>query len=156
MPVKKLTYYEKLKDPRWQKKRLEVMEHWDFSCELCGDSTSTLNVHHKEYFKNREPWDYQKEQLSCLCEECHESLHERGDILKLVCSYARLDGPENREELAILLAGYMGIDKDTFFSNNPELAYPYNLTVFKAGKSANRTVFLDGLKKSKAAKKALE
>jgi methionyl-tRNA synthetase len=56
-------YWEKLKDPRWQKLRLEAMQKADFHCERCGDGESTLNVHHKEYFKGREPWEYKPKQL---------------------------------------------------------------------------------------------
>jgi predicted HNH restriction endonuclease len=71
----KKTYYEKLKDPRWQKKRLEVMSEHNFTCEMCADSETTLNVHHKEYFKDWEPWQYANSQLTCLCENCHEATH---------------------------------------------------------------------------------
>lgn len=110
MAYKKLTYYEKLKDPRWQKKRLEVMQANDFTCEICFDTTKTLNVHHKEYFKGLEPWEYEIEQLSCICETCHENQHDDVDLLKWVCSYAKLDGPNNRTELAFILGGYCGID----------------------------------------------
>ena len=106
----KKTYYEKLKDPRWQKKRLEVMHYAHFCCEVCGDNESTLNVHHKEYFRNVEPWDYENNQLSVLCENCHEHHHDSFDILKWTCSQANLDGLNNREELALILAGYMGFE----------------------------------------------
>lgn len=112
----KKTYYEKLKDPRWQKKRLEVMESNDFSCEVCGDNEKTLNVHHKEYFKNKEPWDYDKRQLVCICESCHEQEHSNVDLLKLICSYLNLDGPANREEVAFLIAGYAGFDYKNILS----------------------------------------
>lgn len=105
----KKTYYEKLKDPRWQKKRLEVMQLRDFCCEVCGDSTSPLNVHHKEYFKNAEPWEYENEQLAVLCESCHEHHHDSFDLLKNMCSFAYLDGLNNRDELGLILAGYMGL-----------------------------------------------
>lgn len=109
MAAKKLSYYDKLKDPRWQKLRLEVMQHNEFRCECCMDNSKTLNVHHKEYFKDFEPWDYQIWQLACLCEECHENLHDSIDILKWVCSHATMDGPLNRTEIAMFLAGYMDI-----------------------------------------------
>jgi hypothetical protein len=39
-----MTYSEKLKDPRWQKKRLEVMKRDDFKCKLCNDETTTLQI----------------------------------------------------------------------------------------------------------------
>jgi hypothetical protein len=131
------TYYEKLKDPRWQKKRLEVMERNEFSCEICSDTETTLNVHHKEYFKGADPWDYEVEQLACICENCHEAEHGEIDLLKWVCSYARLDGPENREELAILLAGYMGITTEKLNSVMPYPFYPDLADVYEAGRLTN-------------------
>jgi len=65
------SYYEKLKDPRWQKKRLEILERADFCCEDCGDEESTLHVHHGYYEKGLDPWDYANNTLWCLCEGCH-------------------------------------------------------------------------------------
>jgi hypothetical protein len=67
------TYYEKLRDPRWQKMRLEVMNRDGFVCQSCFDSESTLNVHHRLYIKGRDPWDYPLAGLVTLCESCHKS-----------------------------------------------------------------------------------
>lgn len=39
------TYAEKLKDPRWQKKRLERMDKDQWTCRECGSTTTTLSVH---------------------------------------------------------------------------------------------------------------
>jgi len=64
-----MNYKEKLKDPRWQRKRLEVMYRDDFKCTYCSDSKSTLNVHHLSYGQN--PWDTCNEDLMTLCESCH-------------------------------------------------------------------------------------
>lgn len=44
-----MTYKEKLKDPRWQKKRLEIFDRDGWKCVECGDKDSTLNVHHIFY-----------------------------------------------------------------------------------------------------------
>lgn len=100
------TYFEKLKDPRWQKKRLEVLEHGGWSCEHCGDSGSTLHVHHRQYFKGREPWDYEVGQLAVLCEDCHGFTHESEDSLLLAASFVVGDGPFNRDSAASLIAGF--------------------------------------------------
>lgn len=67
-----MTYAEKLKDPRWQKKRLEILQRDDWTCQICKDKESTLHVHHKYYMKNVEPWDYEDHLLVTLCESCHE------------------------------------------------------------------------------------
>lgn len=66
------TYAEKLKDPRWQRKRLEIMERDGFKCRHCYSAEKTLNVHHKIYRKGKLPWDYEDEVFVTLCEECHQ------------------------------------------------------------------------------------
>lgn len=66
------TYYEKLRDPRWQRKRLEIMERDGFACRSCLSKTDTLNVHHGFYDRGVDPWDYPGESLITLCEQCHE------------------------------------------------------------------------------------
>jgi hypothetical protein len=67
---KNLTYSDKLKDPRWQKKRLQVFQRDKFKCTKCGDAETTLHVHHNAY--NGEPWDADLKQLDTLCADCHE------------------------------------------------------------------------------------
>lgn len=69
--MKKLTYSDKLKDPRWQKKRLEILGRDNFSCQSCLDDKSTLHVHHKVYMDG-DPWDIPNEYLITLCEDCHQ------------------------------------------------------------------------------------
>lgn len=69
----KKTYKEKLLDPRWQKKRLEVLSKYNFTCCRCGDKTSTLHVHHLKYKEN--PWDVGIEDLLSLCDTCHKIAH---------------------------------------------------------------------------------
>lgn len=67
-----MTYAEKLKDPRWQKKRLEILQRDGFACRVCFDTTTTLHVHHKFYKRGANPWDYPDESLITLCAECHK------------------------------------------------------------------------------------
>lgn len=69
------TYQEKLRDPRWQRKRLEKMDDENWSCELCGDGTTELHVHHLFYDQEREPWQYALDQLRCICSDCHTLSH---------------------------------------------------------------------------------
>lgn len=68
----KRSYADKLKDPRWQKKRLEILEKANWTCAECGDTGTTLHVHHLAYCKGAEPWEYPDSLYRCLCEECHE------------------------------------------------------------------------------------
>lgn len=67
-----MTYSDKLKDPKWQKVRLQVLERDDWRCRICDIGTKTLHIHHNFYQQNREPWDYPFDSLITLCFECHE------------------------------------------------------------------------------------
>jgi len=67
-----MTYAEKLKDPRWQKKRLEVFAAANFICSECGTDKKTLHVHHPFYKRGLEPWEYPTWALICICKDCHE------------------------------------------------------------------------------------
>jgi len=73
-----IEYRAKFKDPRWQKKRLKIMELDNFECQRCDESDRTLNVHHRYYEYGKSPWDYPDLALVTLCEECHEA--ETSDI----------------------------------------------------------------------------
>lgn len=102
------SYRSQYLDPRWQKKRLEVFQANDFLCGVCHNGEKTLHVHHKQYIANRDVWDYEIEQLACLCETCHEVLHESADLLNEIIS--RLpDDPAFRNETAFLVAGFQSI-----------------------------------------------
>lgn len=65
------TYKEKLKDPRWQKKRLEIFKRDGWCCQKCFDNQSTLHVHHRIYEPDKEPWEYDDDLLVTLCDTCH-------------------------------------------------------------------------------------
>ena len=66
------SYSEKLKDPRWQKKRLKILERDDWTCQRCKSKTETLHVHHRRYLPNTQPWDHPDKLLLTLCDICHE------------------------------------------------------------------------------------
>lgn len=34
-----------------------------FSCQCCGETTETLHVHHLDYKKSCDPWDYDDSEL---------------------------------------------------------------------------------------------
>lgn len=71
-----MDYKEKLKDPRWIKRRREIMERDNHKCMICGEDSVHLNVHHLRYRKDAEPWEYDDYELVTLCEDCHKMVHE--------------------------------------------------------------------------------
>lgn len=62
-------YSEKLKNPKWQRKRLEALNRDNFTCQHCKDTETELHVHHLKYKK--EPFDADLEDLVTLCKDCH-------------------------------------------------------------------------------------
>lgn len=62
------------KDPRWQRKRLKIMERDGWKCVACGASDKELHVHHLMY--ENEYWDTPDKYLQALCFECHDKLGE--------------------------------------------------------------------------------
>jgi hypothetical protein len=70
-----MNYRDLLMDPRWQKKRLEILQARGFKCENCFDETTTLHVHHRYYISHRKPWLYPDFCYQVLCTSCHDVIH---------------------------------------------------------------------------------
>jgi 5-methylcytosine-specific restriction endonuclease McrA len=68
------TYSELLRDPRWQRRRNEILILDDYACVLCGNAQDNLQVHHCRYRKGASPWDYPDHELITTCEPCHQKL----------------------------------------------------------------------------------
>ena len=113
-------YRQKLLDPRWQKKRLAVLERDNWTCQFCLSRTQTLDVHHCRYRRGVEPWDYPLADLLTLCRDCHqaETEHNNAPHLRaagivrelrkvgprqnaLLVASGRLDPPERRQVMPI-------------------------------------------------------
>lgn len=76
-----MSYTEKLKDGRWQKKRLEIMDRDIFKCVDTGKNDN-LQIHHCWYAKGN-PWDTPSEYLITVSEEAHQERHiVEGEIRK--------------------------------------------------------------------------
>ena len=75
-----MTYAEKLKDPRWNIKRLEVLLKDKYTCRVCYKKNKELHVHHLIYIEDAEPWDYCNDLLLTVCDKCHKNIHENFDI----------------------------------------------------------------------------
>lgn len=71
MRRKKQTYAESLRDPRWQRKRLEILQRDNFTCQSCGTTEKELHVHHGYYETGLSPWEYDNDTLTTLCKNCH-------------------------------------------------------------------------------------
>lgn len=79
----KPTYSKLLRDPRWQKRRLSILNRDNFTCNDCKSQTKELHVHHVIYEKGVLPWNYDASGLMTLCEECHPIRQHRQNALLL-------------------------------------------------------------------------
>ena len=70
-----MQYSDKLKNPQWQKKRLEILQRDEWTCRWCGEKEVSLHVHHVKYKKGKQPWESDNNDLITVCEYCHESEH---------------------------------------------------------------------------------
>lgn len=67
-----MNYKDQYIHPKWQKKRLEILERDGFSCMCCGEENKQLHVHHKYYIAGKNIWDYPNDSLITLCCDCHK------------------------------------------------------------------------------------
>ena len=74
--ARRMAYGEKLKDPRWQKLRLQVFERDEWACRWCYAKKQTLAVHHLWYETEAEPWEATPESLLTVCESCHQTEYD--------------------------------------------------------------------------------
>lgn len=79
---RKAAYLEKLRSPLWQKKKTEIQQRDNFTCQKCGNTTKNLQVHHRHYIFGRDPWDYPDQLLILLCEDCHKAEEGAKTVLK--------------------------------------------------------------------------
>jgi hypothetical protein len=98
------SYSDLLKDPRWQRKRLESLEAAGWACARCGDKETTLHVHHRQYIKGRKPWEYTLAELQVLCAPCHEGHHE---FQKKLNQLVEGVDPCSEDVLLAVIAGYL-------------------------------------------------
>lgn len=106
--VEKKSYYELLKHPLWQRKRLEVLQRAGFACESCGTSDETLHVHHSYYEKGLAPWEYPDLSLHCLCERCHKEAQDQLQLLHR--QLGRLDATD----IPRLIGYALGLETGTY------------------------------------------
>ncbi len=90
-----MTYSQKLRDPRWQKKRLQIFERDNWACLFCGSKDKNLQVHHVAYRK-LDPWEYPDYLYQTLCEDCHAIRQELTDKIVDAMRIALKEIPEQR------------------------------------------------------------
>jgi hypothetical protein len=68
-------FFADYQHPKWQKKRLQIMEQDGFRCRRCKREDANLHVHHISYASGKKPWEYPDSNFACLCHSCHHEIH---------------------------------------------------------------------------------
>jgi 5-methylcytosine-specific restriction endonuclease McrA len=63
-------------DPRWRKKRAEILERDNWRCQADGNHAGDLNVHHRNY-TTAEPWLELNKNLITLGDKHHQGEHDQ-------------------------------------------------------------------------------
>lgn len=127
-------YAERLKHPKWQKRRLEILHRDEFTCQLCGDTDSTLHIHHKVYRKC-EIWEYKDNELITYCELCHlvvEYFKEQEGLQEVII-VRKEDSDSELEQINLFVL--LKIDNNYFIS------------ILYFNKYSNKLTFIVGMKK---------
>ena len=80
----KPSYKDKLLDPRWQKRRLQILKRDKFTCQHCFDKTTTLHIHHFCYPQSGNPWESEDSEMITLCSNCHTYNHLRRSTPQII------------------------------------------------------------------------
>ena len=105
-------YRQERLDPRWQKRRLEIMQRDGFKCRDCESNKETLNVHHAYYVKGRRCWSYPDFALETLCHGCHNDRHK--------CTEDNENALDSDTEEKLSVISEWEIDLDWIMNGNPE------------------------------------
>lgn len=128
-----MDYKEQIKSPKWQRRRLEILQRDDFTCQICGCKEKMLHVHHTAYEKEKMIWEYPDEMLITLCEDCHEYEHALNECIEDYLCSIKERGVTNHEIHALLqyidiqlFKGNHDVIKDLVGEGwEPENDYPY-------------------------------
>ena len=93
-----MSYSDSFKDPRWQKKRLEILNRDNFICQHCFENKNMLHVHHRFYRGNKKPWEYENHVLITLCDDCHIYQHEEEPYKYLLSSLFKMGVTQHNNE----------------------------------------------------------
>jgi hypothetical protein len=99
-----MSYTDLLRDPRWQRRRLEVLEKASWTCSECAENLRTLHVHHLRYIKGNSPWDYDDVDLAVLCDKCHDRWHRTMKDLEFSIARMPMAAMESLAGYAALLS----------------------------------------------------
>lgn len=93
----KKEYRELLKDDKWKKKRLRILDRDNYRCRNCSN-IKYLEVHHIHYIQGTKPWEVPDNYLITLYRTCHSKEHKGKDINSFVLKTNRKTKPKSKKK----------------------------------------------------------
>ena len=129
-----MTYAEQIKSPKWQKKRLNILDRDKYTCMSCFEEEKTLHVHHLAYHKNKSIWQYEDNELITLCEDCHKTISNDFDQIKSIIQR----NLTNTEESDCYLKLVKSLDNLPFWDISFITRFLYGISKMKINDVSNR------------------
>jgi hypothetical protein len=83
-------------DTRWISRAASFRSTCGRFCQSCRRADIPISVHHVNYDRGRNLWDYEDQDLAMLCEPCHQLIH------KSILAFRRLAGHSNATNIAAI------------------------------------------------------
>lgn len=87
-----MNFNDQYKDPRWEKKRIEIYRRDYWHCRKCGNTNIKLEAHHLYYQRDLMLWEYDNDSLVTLCTKCHNDIHDNLKKLSGIIAFKILTG----------------------------------------------------------------
>jgi 5-methylcytosine-specific restriction endonuclease McrA len=75
--LRTMPYYEYLQTDHWKETRKAALKRAGFRCQVCNTNERTLHVHHRTYERRGQEL---ARDLIALCESCHQTFHDNGEL----------------------------------------------------------------------------
>lgn len=70
-------YAKKLDTAEWRNFSERIRKESGNFCQCCKRANLSTQVHHIFYDSERQPWEYQRDEVVLLCAGCHKAIHEQ-------------------------------------------------------------------------------
>lgn len=95
-------YISLLNTEKWKTFSNVVKAYYGYRCFDCG-SSANLQSHHIVYHERRLPWEYELNEMVCLCKTCHKKRHNvhYNNVLKELPEYIEIGRASLREKITL-------------------------------------------------------
>lgn len=79
--MKKKDFRKQYLSKEWYELSKKIKARDKNTCQMCGRNDRPVSVHHLIYHEGHKVWEYNDEELICICDRCHEIVSENSKDL---------------------------------------------------------------------------